>query len=183
MAEGVLKNIATYRGTPSSLLYGVATAPYFYLPSETASSETATMDQILTGLENSLLTETEPYFAARKAYTTADATGATHKSLADYYGIKSLGYEGGPDLGQSSANGTAKIAANRDARMGGMVKSELTQWFGCGNDLFMYFTLSSQWDRWGYWGLTNDPTNLSGAKYSAARDIAQTARSNLTTCR
>jgi hypothetical protein len=47
----------------------------------------------------------------------------------------------------------------------------------------MHFSLSSAWDRYGYWGLTNDPTDLSGAKYTAAKEIAQSARTTLSTCR
>ena len=46
----------------------------------------------------------------------------------------------------------------------------------------MYFSLSSAWDRYGYWGLTNDPTDLSTGKYVAARDMAQSTRSSWTTC-
>ncbi|MBL0392012.1 hypothetical protein JJ685_12800 [Ramlibacter monticola] len=192
VAEQVLKNIATYRATPSSLLYGVATAPYFYLSPELANAPAATKDQVLHSLQTSLRTEDEPFFAAgvkenglfvRRAYTGGNFTGASHKALADYYGLKSLAYEGGPDLGQSAANGAAKIAANRDPAMGELVKSEVGQWLGCGNDLFMYFSLSSAWDRYGYWGLTNDPSDLAGAKYTAARDIANSARSAWTTCR
>jgi hypothetical protein len=192
VAEQVLKNIATYRGAPSSMLYGVATAPYFYLSQDLVGTENVSKDQVLQSLEASLLTEDQPMFAAgvkengafvRKAYNGGNYTGASHKALADYYGLKSLAYEGGPDLGQSAANQAAKIAANRDAKMGELVKSELGQWFGCGNDLFMYFSLSSGWDRYGYWGLTNDPSDLAGAKYAAARDIANSARSAWTTCR
>jgi len=191
IAEQVLKNIATYRATPKSLLYGVATAPYFYLPTDLVSSTTATKDQILQGLEGNLLSDNLPYFAAgikengafvRKPYTGGAWTGASHKALADYYGLKSLAYEGGPDFGQSDANRATKVAANRDPKMGEQVKREVAQWFGCGNDLFMYFTVSSAWDKYGYWGLTNDPTDLSGPKYTAAKDVAQSARSTYATC-
>jgi len=192
IAELVLKNIATYRGSPSASLYGVATAPYFYLSEQVAASASAGQDQILQSLQNSLNTENQPYFAAgiqengsfvRKPYKGGTSTGASHKALADYYGIKSLAYEGGPDLRQNPANATTKIAANRDARMGALVRDEISQWFGCGNDLFMHFSLTSSWDRYGYWGLTNDPTDTSVAKFAAAREIAQKARSTLTTCR
>jgi hypothetical protein len=191
IAEQVLKNIATYRAVPSSLLYGVATAPYYYLASDLVSSTTATSDQILQSLESNLLTQQEPYFAAgvvqqgtfvRTPYTGGNFTGASHKALADYYGLKSLSYEGGNDLGQNAANVSAKIAANRDPKMAALMKSELAQWYGCGNDLFMYFSLSSAWDRYGYWGLTNDPTDLSTGKYVAASDMAKSARSSWTTC-
>ena len=192
IAEQVLKNIATYRGAPSSLLYGVATAPYFYLDEALAAEPAATTAEILQSLDASLAVDNEPFFAAgvrengafvRKPYTGGDYTGASHKALADYYGLKSLAYEGGPDLRQNGANPLAKIAANRDAKMGGFVQREVAQWFGCGNDLFMYFSLSSAWDRYGYWGLTNDPSDLAGAKYKAAASVAQSAKTAWTTCR
>lgn len=192
IAEQVLKNIATHRVAPSSLIYGIATAPYFYLSEQLAASTGATTTQILNSLDKSLATENEPYFAAgmnvngaftRKAYNGGDYTGASHKALADYYGLKSLAYEGGPDLRQQPVNIPAKIAANRSAKMGTLVKREISQWFGCGNDLFMHFSLTSQWDQYGYWGLTNDPTDLSGAKYQAARAVAQSPKSEFTTCR
>lgn len=192
IAEQVLKNIATYRGIPSSLIYGVATAPYFYLDETLAASPTATSTQILQSLEASLGTENEVFFAAgvrengafvRKPYAGGNYTGASHKALADYYGIKSLAYEGGPDLRQNPANQVAKLAASRDAQMGELVRREVTQWFGCGNELFMHYSLSSAWDRYGYWGLTNDPTDLEGAKYQAARAVADSAKSAWTTCR
>jgi len=192
IAEDVLKNIATYRAQPSKLIYGIATAPYFYLSEDLAASESATASQILQSLDKSLATENEPFFAAgvdangtfvRKAYNGGMYTGASHKALADYYGIKSVAYEGGPDLRQDPANRQAKIAANRSAKMGELVKREVSQWFGCGNDLFMHFSLTSQWDEYGYWGLTNDPADLSGAKYQAARTVAQSAKSSYTTCR
>jgi len=192
IAEQVLKNIATYRGAPASLIYGVATAPYFYLDETLAASTSATKAQILQSLDNSLALENEPFFAAgvrvngsfvRQPYTGGNYTGASHKALADHYGIKSLAYEGGPDLRQNAANALAKIAANRDAQMGTFVQREVAQWFGCGNDLFMHFNLSSSWDRYGYWGLTNDPTDLAAAKYQAANTVAQSARTAWTTCR
>ena len=191
IAEAVLKNIATFRGNPSKHLYGLATAPYFYLSEQLAASQSAGEGQILQSLENSLRNENEPFFAAgamengtfvRKAYRGGLNSGASHKAMADYYGLKSLAYEGGPDLRQNPANPSAKIAANRSAKMGTLVASEISQWFGCGNDLFMHFSLSSSWDKYGYWGLTNNP-EPSGPKYEAARDLAQRARATLTNCR
>lgn len=192
IAEQVLKNIATYRAKPSSVIYGVATAPYFQLPDAIASATDATKDQILSGLQTALMTDIEPSFALGtydhgvivkgRPYSGGDYSGATHKALADYYGIKSLSYEGGPDLRQYSQNAAAKIAANRDAQMGAMLKSELSQWYGCGNDLYMHYSLVSGWAGSGYWGLSNNPNDLSGAKYSAAQEIANSSRSAFTTC-
>jgi hypothetical protein len=192
IAEQVLKNIATYRAKPSSLIYGVATAPYFQLDDAIAAATNATKDQILGGLQAALMTDIEPNFALGsfdqgvfvkgKAYSGGDYKGATHKALADYYGIKSLSYEGGPDLRQHVENAATKIAANRDAQMGAMLKSELSQWYGCGNDLYMHYSLTSGWGGSGYWGLSNNPTDLSGPKYTSVQDIANSPRSAFTTC-
>jgi hypothetical protein len=118
----------------------------------------------------------------RKPYTGGDYTGASHKALADYYRIKSLAYEGGPDLRQNPANQAAKVAASRDTQMGELVRREATRWFGCGNDLFMHYSLSSSWDRYGYWGLTNDPADLEVPKYKAARAVAESPKSAWTAC-
>ena len=122
-------------------------------------------------------------FSRGTPYNGGDWTNATQKALAEYYKIKSLAYEGGLDLGQSSASAVAKMQANKDTRMGDIAKSELDQWFGCGNDLFMYYSLTSAWGQWGYWGLTNDPNSLTAPRYAAAQKVAQTPASNFTTCK
>ena len=194
IAEQVLGNMAKYYGAPNTLIYGVAGAPYNGLPEDIANSSSATATQILDALSASLESGTNPYFATGiGAYTTNYQRGVTYtgggwkyptqKALADYYGIKSIAYEGGIDLGQVDANLANKMAAVKDTRMGTITKSYLDQWFGCGNDLFLYFTLTSQWDRWGYWGLTNNPKNLETPRYSVARQVAESAASNFTTCR
>jgi hypothetical protein len=180
IAEQVLKNMATYRGKPSSLIYGVAGAPYFTIAPDLASSTTATSDQILNALQTSLEQDFLPNFRTGTAYTGSGT--ATQKAIADYYGIKSMAYEGGPDILQNENNALVKVQANRSSKMGDLVKSQLAQWFGCGNDLFMYYSLTSQWDKHGYWGLTNNPADLSSPKYAAARAVSQSARSDFT-CR
>jgi hypothetical protein len=192
MGEQVLKNIAKYRGTPSTYLYAIAGAPYFGLPYEQYTSSTLSTDAILQGLQRSVDVDYAPYFkpgmfvngaySPGTAYNGGDYTQATQKALADYYKIKSFAYEGGLDLGQSSENAFAKMQANKDSRMGDIAASELEQWFGCGNDLFMYFSLTSPWGRWGYWGMTNDPNNLNSPRYVAAQKVAQTPATNFT-CR
>lgn len=193
IAEQVLKNIATYRGTPSSLIYGVATAPYLYLPQSLVTATTLTVPQILQGLQTSLDVNNAPYFDVGTyvngtytrgvPYTGGDWTQSSHKALANYYKIKSIAYEAGTDMGQSSVSAPVKFQANKDTGMGGIVNGELAQWYGCGNDLFMYYNLSSAWGSSGYWGLTNNPTDLSSPKYAAAMAVAQSAWTSWTTCR
>jgi hypothetical protein len=193
IGEQVLKNMAKYRGAPNTLIHGIAGAPYYTLPQSVYTSTTLTVDQIVTGLQTSVDVDFAPYFTTGiyvngvfsrgTPYDGGNYRQPTQKALADYYGIRSLAYEGGEDLGQSDASTLAKMQANKDLRMGNTVNSELTQWYGCGNDLFMYFSLASTWGKWGYWGLTNDPANLSLPKYVAAKTVAQTARTSFTTCR
>jgi hypothetical protein len=185
IAEQVLKNIATYRGAPSKFLHGIATAPYLIMAPELVTSPSLTVDQTLQSVQASMDKEYSAFFdvgiyvngayARGSAFTGKDWSRSTHKALADYYQIKNLAYEGGIDLGQSDVNSLVKIQANRDPKMGEIVKGELTQWFGCGNDLFMYYSLSSPWGQHGYWGLTNS-TDLDTPKYQAARQVAETDR-------
>jgi hypothetical protein len=178
-----LKYMAKYHGPVSTLVYGIAGAPYIGLPESIFTSETATVDTMLSSLEQTVINAYIPGFKEGTPYTGANWTQPTQKALANYYGVKSMAYEGGNDMGQSTANLTNKLLANKDPRMGALIKNSLDQWLGCGNDLFMYFSLTSQWDRWGYWGLTNNPTDLGGSKYTVAQQLAQSARSTLTTCR
>jgi hypothetical protein len=184
IGEQTLKYIAKYHGAPKDLIYGIAGAPYFaMIPYDAVQSTTLTVDQILTNLQSTVDTQNVPGYKPNLTYTGGDYTNATQKSLADYYGIKSLAYEGGLDLGQSDASATAKMQANKDPRMGDIVTSDLTQWYGCGNDLFLYYNLTSGWDRSGYWGLTNNARNLALPRYTAARQVATKARTEFTTCR
>jgi hypothetical protein len=191
IAEQVLKNIAQYRGVPSSLLHGIASAPYLYMAPELTTASALTPDEALQSLQSSFDKNYSTFFdvgtyvngayVRGAAFTGKDWSRSTHKALADYYRIKNMAYEGGIDMGQSKTSIPAKIQANRDPRMGEIVKSELAQWFGCGNDLFMYYSLSSPWGEHGYWGLTNN-WDLNTPKYQAARQVAESDRATMT-CR
>lgn len=184
IGEQTLKYMAKYHGAPKDLVYGIAGAPYFAMaPFELAQSTTLSVDQILNALQTWVDTENVPGYKENIAYAGGDNTGATQKSLASYYGIKSLAYEGGLDLGQSDASAAAKMQANKDPRMGAIVTSDLNQWFGCGNDLFLYYSLSSPWNRWGYWGLTNNASNLDTPRYAAVREVAAQPVARFKTCR
>jgi hypothetical protein len=182
IGEQVLKNMARYRGAPSATIYGIAGAPYFTLSQAEYESTTITTAQILDSLQRSVDVDFNPTFKAVTPYSGGDWTQATQKALADYYGIKSLAYEGGLDMGQSANSMPAKFAASSDPRMGTIAGSQMQQWFGCGNDLFMYYNLSSQWGQWGFWGLTNDPANLASPRYAAAKQVAESAATSYT-CR
>jgi hypothetical protein len=192
VGEQVLKNMAKYRGAPSNYLYGIAGAPYFNIPEEMYNSTTATTIQILDAMQASVDNTNKNFVAGiggnttnvqrGVAYDGGDWKNPTQKALADFYKIKSIAYEGGLDLGQSANSAAAKMAAVKDPRMGDIVRSNLNQWFGCGNDVFMYYTLTSAWAQHGYWGLTNNGKNLNTPRYQAAREIAEADRGTMT-CR
>ena len=192
IAEQVLKNIATYRGKPSSFLYGVAAAPYFYLDPELARWSRLDAATVHASLEKSLERDVLPFLAPgvvrgeafRKgaAYAGGDWTGASLKALADHYGLQSMAYEGGPDLRQEEGGQPAKFGASMDPRMGLLMERLLGQWFGCGNGLFVHYNLTSPYGRDGHWGLTNDPRDLKTPKYLAVAAAARRAATDFKRC-
>lgn len=192
IAEQVLKNIAKFRGRPADFIYGVAGAPYFALDEQLARSPHLDVDSIHASLQHSLEAQVLPYFAPGTmrwgrfvkdaAYRGGNHENPSLKALADYYGIRSLAYEGGPDMRQENVSLPAKFAANLDQRMGEELGEMLAQWYGCGNGLFMYFNLSGGYGRFGYWGLTNNAQDLTTAKYRAVAEAARRMPSDYRVC-
>lgn len=182
IGERQLAYIKRYKGAPRNFIYGIAGAPYFYVAESLQKSRTLTVDQIISSYRTSMVRDYFPSFKKGVSYTGGEYTNATQLALAKYYGIKSLAYEGGNDYGQHNVSMKAKIASNFDPRMYTLFKNYYSQWFGCGNDLFMQFTLSSVYGQWGSWGLTNNIENLTAPKYRAAKDVASMPLSSFTTC-
>ncbi|MCP4676943.1 MAG: hypothetical protein GY854_15780 [Deltaproteobacteria bacterium] len=84
-------------------------------------------------------------------------------------------YEGGshPELGNLT-NIDNVIAAERDPGMGELLKYNYGPAFlELGGNLAMHFILSSSYQRYGSFGLTDDITNPErNSKYGALRDVA-----------
>ena len=159
IVEDQLNYINRYHGAPKQFIYGIAGAPYFGAYNVDYKNPALTVDQICDGLT----------VAADNIYK-----GSTnYHSLAIAYGVKSLCYEGGVDLGQADVAVDNKIKAQYDPRTGAAVEKYLTNWFKSGGDLFCYFSLCSTFKKWGYWGLTDDYTNTSQPKYAAAAKVAK----------
>ncbi len=140
-------------GDPSKYLYAVALAPYFNIE---GASKTATVDELLTTFKRS----SDGSVKMRKAII----------DLAHTRHLKAFCYEGGSDTGGGdSANVGNRIRAERDPRMEQIVSHDLRDnWYALGGDLFMYFTLTSAYSRYGCWGLTDDVTNLNTPKFRGA---------------
>ncbi len=95
------------------------------------------------------------------------------RALADRYGLKLSAYEAGPDNGGGNAmNIGNRIRANRDPRMGDMVKRAFGQaMFGAGMDYAVYFAQASSFSRFGCWGAVEDTKQLDTPKYRAILEL------------
>ena len=139
---------------PNKVIYGIAGAPYFQVSDELNQKKDLTTDEIFAAIPENMEKNLE--FAR---------TLATYAKL---HKLRLLAYEGGQHLQDHGdvGNAEAKIAANRDPRMGQEIEKYLRKWNALGGDLFMYFTLSSGYSKWGSWGLVED-IEKSNAKYDA----------------
>lgn len=90
-----------------------------------------------------------------------------HHATAVQRNLRLISYEGGQHLvGYGGAENNVALTtlltnANRDARMGAAYASHLDAWRDHGGELFMHFTASGTYDKWGNWGAVEylDQTN------------------------
>ena len=136
--------LSEYYGPPSQYFFAVAGAPYFNLGAQ-QKVEGLSTEQVLDGLDASIKRLHEIYKYEKNV------------SLARWYRIPFIAYEGGPDtFGPGSI--PAKKAANLDPRMETLCANFLENWFASGFDLFMWYNAGAgDWDtKWGTWELTTD---------------------------
>lgn len=179
-----LLHITRYYGAPKDFLWGVATAPYFTAGPASADPK-LTLDILFASMHTRLSTLIG-YFSvgamdSRNVYTQGipyipgKNWGWSPKAVADHYGLHHVAYEGGADTGNNTNQLALKHAANLDMRIGDLIRQGLEAWYGCGNDLFMYYSLASTWGRYGNWGTTNDiKIATSTPKMQALKQIAAT---------
>jgi hypothetical protein len=179
--EHGLFSVDKFYGPPKNYFYAIAGAPYFGHVKEFCSRTDLTAGDFFGPYEFDRLNSDGSvkqhykglnYMMDRAvASTTGDGVKGM-RALAKQYGVKALCYEGGVDLGQYNTSLPAKLAAQDDPRMGDAVRTNLTKWFEGSADPFFYFTVSSGYGKYGYWGLTQDPRNLTVPKYAAAKTVA-----------
>jgi hypothetical protein len=148
-------------GAPNTIVYGLGVASYFSEAPAAGESVSAILAEMRTSSDSSV--------SARQQV----------KAVADTWGLPGamLGYEGGPDNGGGDTTNIAnRITANRDVGMKDLVIHDLRDnWYPQGGQLFMYFTMSSGYNRYGCWGLTDDVTNPDrNSKFQAIRDLLGT---------
>jgi hypothetical protein len=103
------------------------------------------------------------------------------QEIANEYGLQFLIYEGGPDTAgnlqweRNTQLMHTYIRNHRDPRMGRTIQYELyNNWFAhpaLDPDIYIFFSLASDYNRWGMWGLTEDITRLDTPKYTALTDL------------
>lgn len=157
-----LQFVKVQLGPPSQLLYGIAVAPYF---NSNRAESTAEPEEILNALAQDSVNQ------VRDRQTIID--------IAETFEVKALCYEGGPDSGANSVstpeeNVANRIRAHRNPRIGDLIYTDMKDhWFDLGGDLFMFFTLSSSYSRWGMWGLTEDIRRTDTPKFQAIRRLVE----------
>lgn len=115
-------------GPPSTLVSTFTIAPYFGIPTALNNEENCTTDDIINGLNQSLIS-----YDWNWSYNSSNSL-AVHVALVSYYGLEFRGYESGPaTTGPSYPVALmAKANATVDPRMQGLVETLYTLWYGYG---------------------------------------------------
>jgi len=150
-----LNFIENHYGAPARFIYGIAGAPYIGPEAKYVDRDDLTLDQMFKpGFEEALV-------------GWVKRVTMEYQTLAVYYRVHSLCYEGGIGLeGEHSLK--TKIAANHDPRIQKVVETYLDNWYSQGGELFMYFNLCGTYTKFGCWGLTDDIHKLNEPKMKGA---------------
>lgn len=170
-----LKYIEAKFGPPKNFFYGCAIAPYFGNIDAFMKRTDLTVESFF-GPYETVDSKGVPF--SGQSYMM-DRAGSTRSKgplrlieTAKKYGIRPICYEGGVDFGQHNICVPEKTAAQYDPRMGEAVEAYLNNWFNAGGKEFFWFTLSSKYKKWGYWGSTEHPSRLDVPKYKALTKVA-----------
>jgi len=178
LIEDSLIYIAKNFGPPRKFIYGIGGGPYFS-PANSYVDANTLVASLRAGLHKDAL----PGFVSGQTYTGKanwSLPMPTYKTFADYYGLKSLAYEGGLSLGDGV--GSSPIINERfrsDARNNQLIQQELADWYGCGNDLFVYYSLAT--GPGDYYGLYEDLT-LPNPRTAAISTVAATPLEKYKSC-
>ena len=156
-------------GEPNQFIYAIACQTYYSGGADAGES----VQKILADCRNSItvqMDEKSGNQAGRKQWIAY----AAELGLAGGF----CSYEGGPDHGGGSSTNIAnRILAERDPGMAEVFKYNIDDAFWqLGGNLAMQFTLSSAYNRYGCWGLTDDITDPDrNYKFQAARELIATS--------
>lgn len=161
----MLQYINTTFGPPSEFIYAIGNQNYFSGGVDAGESVQEIIDDCLAGI-TAQINDTGVNEAGRMQWIAK----AQEWNLPGGY----VSYEGGPDHGGGSMTNIAnRILAERSPRMCDAMRFNLDDAFiQLGGTLAMQFTLTSSYDRYGCWGLTDDINDLHrNSKYACIRDL------------
>ncbi|MBN1479031.1 T9SS type A sorting domain-containing protein [candidate division KSB1 bacterium] len=167
--QPMLDYIEKTYGEPNQYIYALACQTYYSGGADAGES----VDKILADCRSSItnqMNEPSGNQAGRKQWIAKAA------ELGLVGGFCS--YEGGPDHGGgSTTNIGSRINAERSPAMADVFKYNIDDAFWqLGGNLAMQFTLTSAYNRYGCWGLTDDISNLDrNHKFQAARELIEIA--------
>jgi hypothetical protein len=155
--DGMLSWVSKTYGAPKNYFWSIASTGYF---NPEGAAPDASPQQILERMRVN----------ADQSAKYWDRIG----EIAVKYGLRHFAYEGGPDTGGGNpVNVANRIRAERSEEMAGIIRHHISDnWFGRHGDLFMYFTLSSAYSRYGCWGLIEDITKLNTPKYKTLKELS-----------
>jgi hypothetical protein len=148
----MLEYIRDQHGTPSDYLWALGCQTYFSGGHEAGESVADILEDCQTTISTQMDETGEINEAGRMQWI---ATAASWNLPGGF-----VSYEGGPDHGGGSTENIAnRILAERSPGMYDLVQYNLKDAFmDLGGTLAMQFTLSSSYNRYGCWGLTDDIT-------------------------
>ena len=159
-------------GTPSNYIFGIASQTYFGGSAAAGGKgrdSRLTVAQLLAACHEDITAQIDDTGVNEAGRIQWVAKAAAWNFVGGY-----CSYEGGPDFGGGSTKNIAnRILCNRDPGMAIEYKYNLDEaFFGLGANLAMQFTLTSGYNRYGCWGLTDDVTIPDrNYKFQAARDL------------
>jgi hypothetical protein len=159
----MLNYVANNIGPPAQNIFAIAQTGYY------SSSDWSSVQAILQG---------------EMANSDANSAGYLQtRAIASFYGLHEFVYEGGEgETGNPQAASPAdpnianKFAAARDPGMHQVLTHDLlTNWFPDGGEIYMEFSMVGRYSVYGFWGLSEDLTNLSTSKWLGAQQVLSTA--------
>jgi hypothetical protein len=164
--EPMLQYINTTFGPPKNYIWAIGCQTYFTGGVDAGESVAKILSDCHADIQSQVDETGQTNEAGRKQWIAK----AKSWQLAGGF----VSYEGGPDHGGGSTTNIAnRILAERDRQMGELLKYNYdTCFLALDGALAMQFTLSSGYNRYGCWGLTDDITKPDrNYKYAAIKSI------------
>ncbi|MCX6141465.1 MAG: hypothetical protein NTX15_11690 [Candidatus Kapabacteria bacterium] len=170
-SDNHLRYIQRVFGEPKNFIYATSSALYF--------GSTNAGDANPTSINAGMLNDID----AQITNASIGTYRLNHINKAAQWQLRGgcTSYEGGPSIpeGGGTTNLASQIMANRTPAMSDVIKHNyLKGWRDLDGGLAMYFALSSGYNRYGCWGITDDPSIPDrNFKMQSLRDITGTSTS------